>query len=121
MLALFLLAALSQDTFALVEEGQKRMREQAFAEAAALFEKAAEREPSSSRIHYYLGVSLMRLGRAGDAVSSLERAVALTPRTNLAVAYELGTAYLQTVENDSLIIAIHGLTSSSQLRAADGR
>ena len=68
----------------LVEEGQKRMREQAFAEAAALFEKAAEREPSSSRIHYYLGVSLMRLGRAGDAVSSLERAVALTPRTNLA-------------------------------------
>ena len=96
MLALLLLAALSQNTSALVEEGQKRMREQAFAEAAALFEKAAEREPSSSRIHYYLGVTLMRLGRAEDAISSLERAAALTPRANPAVAYELGTAYLQT-------------------------
>lgn len=96
MLALVFLAALLQNTSALVEEGRKRMSEQAFAEAAALFEKAAEREPSSSRIHYYLGVSLMRLGRAEDAVPSLERAAALTPRANPAVAYELGTAYLQT-------------------------
>lgn len=98
MLALLLLAGLSQDTSALVEEGQKLMREQAFADAAALFEKAVEREPASSRVHYYLGVSLMRLGRTEDAVASLERAAALSPRANPAVAYELGSAYLQTGE-----------------------
>ena len=57
--------------------------------------EAVELGPQESRGHYYLGLTLLRLGRRQDAIAELERSRDLDGRPNPSVLHELGTAYLQ--------------------------
>jgi tetratricopeptide (TPR) repeat protein len=123
-LAVLLLAALAlgfvplnqdaEPTRAL-EEGEALLRAGRLDEAEARFGEAVRLAPDLPRAQYYLGVVRLRLGRPADAVGPLETARELSaraPRTNPAVLYELGTAYLQ-LERYEEAAAVLELASSA--------
>ena len=58
-------------------------------QAIALFEAAAQAEPSSAIPHYLLGVEFAQAGRMGEAEASLARAVLLDPGLDMA-RFQLG-------------------------------
>jgi tetratricopeptide (TPR) repeat protein len=76
------------------EEAMAAFNERRYAEAAAGFAAGAEASPDDPRWHYMLGVSLLKGGRPGEAVPSLERALALEPAIGHALS--LAQAQLRT-------------------------
>jgi tetratricopeptide (TPR) repeat protein len=67
-------------------------REQKWAEAQALLEKAVAAEPGNAEAHYYLGMSFLNRNDADHALPSLEKAVALAP-ANSGYVQHVGDAY----------------------------
>ena len=55
-------------------------RRAAYEEAEKLITKAVERSPNNGAMQYHLGMTYVKLGRKGDAVSSLRRASQLDPK-----------------------------------------
>ena len=96
--ALFLVAvalAPLQDYATLLEQGRGYLARRELIAAEKVFREAVELGPQESRGHYYLGLTLLRLGRRQDAIAELERSRDLDGRPNPSVLHELGTAYLQ--------------------------
>lgn len=60
--------------------------------ALANLRRALEIQPNHVEAHYYTGLTLLVLGRTGEAVTALERARALAP-SDPTVAYQLGLAH----------------------------
>ncbi len=87
--------AMLQDFSALVAQGQTQLEKGRYETAEKLFRRALEMRPDDPAGHYYLGVTLLARGSHEKAVESLERASNLSKRANVAVMFELGTAYLR--------------------------
>ncbi len=69
--------------------GVQRINESRWADALALFDRAAEIDESSPRLWIYRGTALHRLGRTDEAMSSFERSIRLRsddPEAHLGIA-----------------------------------
>jgi len=113
LLGALLIPLFLQDGAELVARGRELLERQAFAAAERAFEDAVELDPSSSRAHYYLGVTRLRLGEAERAISALERARALSPRANGAVLFELGSALLQLTRYQEAVSVLSAASRAS--------
>jgi len=78
--------------------GVMRARSERFAEAAALFEKAAELDPGLPQVQYSLGVAYFNARRYDQATGPLSRALAERPGPEL--RRMLATAWLNTKAYD---------------------
>lgn len=95
--AVLLVAALPARAWAGWKEGKAAFDAGRYEEALAEFRAGAEADPDSAPWQFMLGSSLLRLGRAGEAVPMLERAVALDAGS---VQYAMGLAQAQVAAGD---------------------
>ena len=73
--------------------GEKKARQGRWAEAAALFEKAAGENPQDYRALNMLGYSLRKMGRTKEALAAYDRALSLKPDYAPALEYR-GVAHV---------------------------
>jgi protein O-GlcNAc transferase len=66
-----------------------------FAMLAVTLQRALEHSPEHADLHYHCGCVLTRLGRTGDAIAAIERAVDLRPQFTQALI-QLAKLYQQT-------------------------
>jgi spermidine synthase len=69
------------------------------AEAAGHYERALAADPENPGLHYFLGVTLGRLGQTSGAIRELEMAVRLNPSRFSSLA-DLGVAYANSGRHD---------------------
>ncbi|TDJ57765.1 MAG: tetratricopeptide repeat protein, partial [Nitrospina sp.] len=80
--------------------GAAYIRQNEFEEAIRLLTGTAQRVPKNHHVFYYWGTALRLSGRADDAVSVLEKSVALAP-DSLQDRFSLGLAYLDAHQHES--------------------
>lgn len=73
-----------------------------YATALAQFRQTVALEPDNADAHFYLGLSLSRLGDYAEALPALQRAWQLDPSKEY-IHYHLGLAYVQTGQYDAAI------------------
>jgi Flp pilus assembly protein TadD len=116
--AALLLLLLISEAPRLLKEGRGLLDQSRYREAEEVLRRAAALDASDPAIHYHLGLALLRQGKSEEAVSSLEKARALSPAPHPGVLYELGTAYLRT---DRLEPAEEALSSAVALAPREAR
>ncbi len=82
----------------MVENGTKFFSKGKYKEASIMFRRALSKDPKNGVAYYHLGLTALKLGSPGDAVSALRRAVDLQPNnidaiTKLADIYWLAWVY----------------------------
>jgi tetratricopeptide (TPR) repeat protein len=78
----------------LYAQGLVPFRSESWADAQTLFDEAVQADPTDALATYYRGLARARLGRAGEAIADLERAIELRPDLPHA-ALDLGILYLE--------------------------
>jgi tetratricopeptide (TPR) repeat protein len=73
--------------------------------AAEILERRDDSPDLIYKVHYHLGMALSKQGNKAEAAQSLERAIAVRPRS-LPALVQLGLAYSQNVETYSRALAV---------------
>ncbi len=100
---LFLLASCSRDPRVLaqryVDNGNRFFQKEKYKEASIMYRRALQKDQRFGEAYYRLGLVEMKLGRYGDAVRALRRAVELQP-ANTDAASKLGDLFLVAYASD---------------------
>ena len=96
-LVVFLLIGLTSNAWSLDAEqwfldGNRLSSEGKYEEAAKVYQKSIDQNPSAPVAHYNLGIAYKNLGKLDKAAIALEKAVELAP-TNLDIRLTLGNVY----------------------------
>lgn len=97
------IAALKRGRSALLERGDRDMRESRFGEAVAAFREMALLSPSDPIAYKYLGVALAREGKSDEALQQYARSLQLDPG-NATVHYNIGVLLIQAREEEQAIV-----------------
>lgn len=100
--------------------GEERARQGKWAEAAALFARAAEEDPRHYRALNMLGYSLRRMGRTKEALAAYDRALAIKPDYAPALEYR-GVAHVMAGNKAAARADYEKLKSLGSPLAADLR
>ncbi|HEY3347177.1 MAG TPA: tetratricopeptide repeat protein, partial [Nitrospirota bacterium] len=77
------------------------------ADALGNFMEALKKEPDSPELNHYVGLSLLRTGKAAEAVPYLEKAIKIEPRLKYGESYlYLGEALLELNRNAEALEAL---------------
>ncbi|MEO0515314.1 MAG: hypothetical protein AAF086_08485 [Planctomycetota bacterium] len=104
------------------ELGYESYRQQDFATAAEQFQSAVDKKPSDFRSQYYLGVTMLQLGKPIPAQTPLEQALALRsddPEWTPKIADALAETYYQQERYEALYGFLDSMIQTYQQQPAD--